>query len=93
DALVLAGLAAQTVIEMQASAPDGVLGAALEDGTNFQFVVHQAAGMVAVQLTVSVTEALIRLRAYAFRHDLLVSAVARHVVEGRLRFDGREPGQ
>ena len=88
DALVLAGVAAKAVIALQAGATPGEMGAALEIGTNFQFVVHQASGMVAVQLGVTVTEALIRLRGYAFAHDRLVAEVATDVVEHRLRFDG-----
>lgn len=86
DALVLAEAAAQLVIDMQADAAPGSLGQELEVGSNFQFVVHQAAGMVAVQLDVSVTDALVRLRAYAFRNGRLVSDVAKDVVELRLRF-------
>ena len=87
DALVMAAVAAQAVIGMQADAAPGALGAELEIGTNFQFVVHPASGMVAVQLGVNVTEALIRLRAHAFAQDRLVADVAKDVVDGRLRFD------
>ena len=87
DALTMAGVAARAVIGMQANAPADTLGAELEVGTNFQFVVHQAAGMVSVQIGVSVTEALIRLRAHAFRHGLLAGDVAKEVVDRRLRFD------
>ena len=87
DAVVIAGLAARAIVEMQADAEPGVLGAALEVGTNFQFVVHQAAGMVAVQLGVGVAEATLRLRAHAFSTDRLVADVARDVVARRLRFD------
>ena len=90
DALVLAGVAARAVIAMQAGAPPGEIGTELETGTNFQFVVHQASGMVAIQLGVTVAEALVRLRAYAFAHDELVADVAKSVVERRLRFD--DPG-
>jgi len=39
-----------------------------------------AAGMVSAQLEVSVAEALIRLRAYAFAHEGLLSEVAAAVV-------------
>ena len=42
--------------------------------------------MVSVQLGVSVTEALIRLRAYAFSHDRPLRDVAEDVVARRLRF-------
>jgi GAF domain-containing protein len=87
DAVLIATIAARAIVEMQADAKPGALGAALEVGTNFQFVVHQAAGMVAVQLGVRVAEALMRLRAYAFTTDRLVADVARDVVARRLRFD------
>jgi len=95
DALVMADVAAQVVIGMQVDATPGAIGAQLEIGTNFQFVVHQASGMVAVQMGVNVTEALIRLRAHAFRDGRLVADVANDVVEGRLRFDdaGGRPTQ
>jgi GAF domain-containing protein len=87
DAVLVATLAARHVLGMQADAEPGALGAELEVGTNFQFVVHQAAGMVAVQLGVRVIEATLRLRAYAFRTDRVVADVARDVVARRLRFD------
>jgi hypothetical protein len=53
---------------------------------DFHFVVHNAAGAVSVQLGVSITEALIRLRAYAFSNDRLLRDVAEDVVARRLRF-------
>jgi hypothetical protein len=87
DALVLADVAARAVLAMQAHAPPGALAAELEAGANFQFVVHQASGMVAVQLGVSVGEALIRLRAYAFANDRPLAKVAEDVVGRRVRFD------
>jgi hypothetical protein len=40
---------------------------------------------VSVQLGVSITEALIRLRAYAFSNDRLLHDVAEDVVARRLR--------
>ena len=48
----------------------------LEAGADFHFAVHNAAGMVSVQEQISVTEALIRLRAFAFSHDRLLAEVA-----------------
>jgi hypothetical protein len=43
--------------------------------------------MVAAQLDVSVGQALIRLRAYAFGNDRPLTDVTRDVVARRLRFD------
>lgn len=86
DCLVLAGVAAQAVLAMQAEAPPGLLAAELEQGANLRFVVHQASGMVAVQLAVSVAEALVRLRAYAFANNRSIDEVAEEVVGRKLRF-------
>ena len=93
DALVMADVAARVVIDAQAKAPPGSIATNLEAGANFQFVVHQAAGMIAVQLGVSVTEALIRLRAHAFADERRLPDVAAEVVDGRLRFDNDDDGQ
>lgn len=48
--------------------------------------VHQATGMVSVQLNVDVTEAIIRLRAYAYLNDRRLAEVAAAVVARQLRF-------
>ena len=87
DALVMAEVAAQTILLLQANAPPGMVAAELEAGADFQLVVHQAAGMVAVQLGVTVAQALVRLRAYAFGNDRPLAGVARDVVARTLRFD------
>lgn len=87
EALVMADVAARAVIAMQTEAPLGAVAVELEQGANLRFVVHQASGMVSVQLGVSITEALIRMRAYAFSHDLLLDDVANEVVARTMRFD------
>jgi len=87
DALVMADVAAHAVLVLQAGAPPGRLAAELEAGADFHYVVHQAAGMVAAQLEVSVGQALVRLRAYAFGNDRPLRLVAEDVVARTLRFD------
>jgi ANTAR domain/GAF domain len=47
--------------------------------------VHQAVGMLAVQLGVDLAEALARLRAHAFANDVSLTGVARSVVARELR--------
>ncbi len=89
DALVMADIAAQAVLVLQAKAPPGLLAAELEASADFQYAVHQATGMVAAQLNVTVGHALIRLRAHAFGNELSLSEVARDVVARRLRFDAK----
>ena len=85
DALVLAEVTARWVLEAQAGAPPDAISAELEIGADFHFAVHNAAGMVSAQLEISVTEALIRLRAFAFTSDRLLADVARDIVARRLR--------
>jgi GAF domain-containing protein len=86
DALVVADVAARAIITMQAAAEPGELGPELEATGNFRFVVHQAAGMVSVQLGIPVAEALVRLRARALSTGRSVSEVADAVVARRFRF-------
>ena len=87
DALVVADVAARWVLEAQAGAPLDTVADELEAGADFHFAVHNAAGIVSVQRQVSVTEALIRLRAYAFTSDRLLTDVAEDVVAHRLRLE------
>jgi GAF domain-containing protein len=87
DALVMADVAAQAILVIQANAPPGKLAAELVAGGDFHYVVHQASGLVAAQLEVSVGQALIRLRAYAFGNDRSLAQVAQAVVGRTLRFD------
>ena len=93
DALVMADVAAQAVLVLQAGAAPGQLADELEASGDFQYVVQQAAGMVAAQLDVSVGQALIRLRAYAFGNDQPLVKVAEQVVARTLRFDDQSGEQ
>jgi hypothetical protein len=85
DALVVADVAARWLLDAQAGAPPGAVAGELEAGADFHFAVHNAAGMVSVQEGIGVTEALIRLRAFAFSNDRLLADVADDVVARRLR--------
>ena len=87
DALVMADVAAQWVLDVQATAAPEAVAEALERGADFHLAVHNAAGMVSVQLDISVTEALVRLRAYAFATGRLLGDIADEVVARRLRIE------
>jgi GAF domain-containing protein len=86
DALVMADVAARWVLDAQNAAPPDSVPAQLEDGADFHFAVHNAAGIVSVQLGIAVSEALVRLRAHAFSHDRLLTDVAQDVIARTLRF-------
>ena len=87
DALVMAGVTARWVLEAQAGASPGAVASELEAGADFHFAVHNAAGMVSVQAGISLTEALILLRAFAFSHDRLLAEVAQDVIDRKLRLE------
>jgi len=87
DAMVMADVASQAILAIQAEAPPGTLAAELEAGADLHYATHQAAGMVAAQLDVSVGTALIRLRAHAFGNERTLADLANDVVARRLRFD------
>jgi hypothetical protein len=89
NALLMADIVAQALLLLQANAPEGAVAAELEANADFQFVVHQASGLIAAQLGLTVGQALIRIRAYAFGNERTLTDVARDVVERRLRFDAR----
>lgn len=97
DALVMADVAAQALLVLQAHAPAGQLATELDANADFQYVVHQATGMVAAQLAVSVAQAFIRLKAYAFGNSRTLTDVSKDVVARKLRFDDasgeRDPAQ
>lgn len=79
DAIVLAGALAARYL--------GDTDGAQLTGTLYSAVVHQAAGMVSVQLAVPLADALLRLRAYAYGSGRSISDVAHDVVARRLRLD------
>jgi hypothetical protein len=85
DAMAMADVIANWVLDVQVNAPAGSLAEELERDGDFHYVVHNAAGVVSVQLGVSITEALIRLRAYAFSNDRLLRDVAEDVIARRFR--------
>ncbi|WP_279580554.1 ANTAR domain-containing protein [Fodinicola feengrottensis] len=82
DALILTDVAAQGVVEDL----DGHATADVSWLSDPHVEVHQAAGMVQAQLDVSTDVALMRLRGYAFTHDVPLAEVARQVVSRSLRF-------
>jgi hypothetical protein len=81
----MADVLARWVLEAQAGAPPDTVAGEIEAGADFHFAVHNAAGIVSVQESISVAEALIRLRAFAFSSDRLLTEVARDVIARRLR--------
>lgn len=89
DVLVLARIATQSVLALQAQSPLGNLHPGLAAASPNRIVVHQATGMVAAQLGVGIGEAFVRLQGHAYVEDRPLNDVAAEVVSRRLRFDDR----
>jgi GAF domain-containing protein len=87
DAVAVAQLASRTLLAWQAEAPPGTVAWQLEEVPNHRMGVHQATGRISVQAGISVLDALVLLRAYAFSQDLPITEVASAVSNGQLRFD------
>jgi hypothetical protein len=84
DAVALGAAVTQVLLRLEPSdgwAESGEVGASLSAE------IYQAAGMITVQLEVDVTEALARLRAYAYAEERPLSEVARDVVARHLRLE------
>lgn len=90
DAVVAARLASRTLLSWQADAPPGTVAWQLERVPNHRMQVHQAMGRISVQAGVSVDDALVLLRAYAFARDRPISDVAADVTGGNIRFDSAD---
>lgn len=95
-ALIAAELAALPLLDLM-----GIdLDAAVNDDTSTAWdelsaltrvEVYQAAGMLIAQLGVSAAEALVRLRGYAFVHNLTASEVAWQIIDRDLRLANDRP--
>ena len=94
DGWVVADEVARSMLEIQARSDPDLLAADLNDAASHRAEVHQASGMIAVQLGVSVADAEVRLRAHAYAGNRSVVDVARDIVERRLRLidDGPATG-
>ena len=92
DLLVLGLLAARLLLDAQLgiSPTDSV--SITDEGIEFDSIVHQAVGMLSVQLGVSLHVAMLRLRGHAFASGVPVTQVAAAVVGRTLRLELEEPG-
>jgi hypothetical protein len=87
EGLLLSDALTCLVLASQAQAPSESLARPIDDIARPWAVVHKAAGMIAVQLTVSVDEALRRLRAFSATQECSIKEVAGQVLSRQLRFE------
>jgi hypothetical protein len=87
DAAAIADGAVVLMLAMQEAATPGTLTPALDNMADYRAVVHQAVGMISVQLGVRVDVALLALRACAFQTGIAINDLATDVVARRVRLD------
>ncbi|MGW1075725.1 ANTAR domain-containing protein [Streptomyces sp. NPDC002537] len=91
DALALASALTTLFLDGSGRGDGGLRVAHLPHGWQ-QAVVHQATGMVSVQLSISLAAALLRLRATAYSRDQSIVELSQEVVSRRLRFNDSTSG-
>lgn len=87
DAIAISNLATTAILWIQSESPTDGLNPHLEMLAVNNAVLHQASGMVSVQLGVGVGEALIRIRAHAFAAQRPLGEVTKDIVARRLRLE------
>jgi hypothetical protein len=84
DSIALAEVLTETVLSLQDDAPSGTLAPGLDDAVQYRAQIYQASGMIAIQLSIPVEEAMLRIRAHAFANDQSVAETAASIVARRL---------
>ncbi len=87
DVYLMAAVIGRAILALQAGASPGMLAAALERDGASEVTVHWACGMLAVQGTVSVSDALVILRSHAFATGVTLAGLAARVVANETHWD------
>jgi len=87
DGYVIAQIAAYAVVGSQAGMSDDLLAPVFENGFASVARVHQATGILMARLGIRAEEALVRLRAVAFRAGPPLGAMAADIVAGRFEYE------
>jgi GAF domain-containing protein len=91
QALTFTEVAVTTLLDAQEGAHNDTTADGMRVAMSYRAELFQAQGMVMVQLGVSITEALARIRAHAYAENRHLGDVARDVVARVLRFERDHP--
>jgi hypothetical protein len=83
----LASFATSALLLMQSGLQDGQMFDLLEARNPSQLRIHQATGMVAQQMSVSISDALALMRGYALTHDMALSDLAEGIITRKIRME------
>ncbi len=84
DSVMLADVLTEAILSVQAEEEPDVLATSLIDDASHRAEVHQASGVVAIQLGIGTNEALARIRAYAYSCARPLGDVAADIVDRRI---------
>lgn len=87
DAYLLASVVGRSVLSTRAGTSRHEFADELALALSFDFSVHQATGMVAVQGGIGLSDALVALRAHAFGSGLSMTALAQRIVRREAFYD------
>ncbi|MEU4626203.1 GAF and ANTAR domain-containing protein [Actinoplanes sp. NPDC023801] len=91
DAMTFAEITMQTLLDQYEATSDGGTDGDVADAVGYRAQLFQAQGMVMVQIGGTLSEAMARMRAYAYAENRRMDEVARDVVARRLQFDQDRP--
>ena len=81
-AITFAEIATEILLDADSTSSDGSLHPGVEAALSYRTEIYQAQGFVMVQLDISLTEALVRMRAHAFSHDQTLAELATLIMSG-----------
>jgi hypothetical protein len=87
DGYLMASVIARSVLSQQAGVTSESLIGEIGATSTLDFSVHQAAGMIAIQGSMSVRDALVTLRAHAFVRNCQLSELAERVISRETAFE------
>lgn len=87
DGLIVSSLATVALLQLEAAGSSGDVRVSFGASNGEHAAVQVAAGMVSEQLSVTIIEALVRIRAHAFMADAELDDVARRIIDRSLRLE------
>jgi len=86
DGYLMASVIGRSVLALQSGAQPGELSMDLQRGAMFDFALHQAAGMVSVQGSMPIKDALVAIQSHAFATAKGIDDVAVTIISRRIRY-------
>lgn len=87
DGIALSSFASNLLIQQYAGDTEPNIEKILGQSSQDQSLIHLASGMLAEKLNISIIEALVRIRAHAYKTDLPILEVASQIVERKLNLE------